>query len=1069
MAAKLLHSLADENPDLQKQIGCMTGIFQLFDRHHVLHTRRGLPHKRLPAGIIIRLTHIDLFVLYRSVIDLFYYMLRLSGLSEYAFYQVVARTELILLQSLVELNLNYWLKVSTFTNVEFVKMDPFCDSMISSVNVDIVLLMAYSCQSFTLTVDYICRYLGTSHSKNQDFDRESSNLYYPHTSSISERQRTSTESSRPSFSSSCSSSMSSMEFNKNTQPEPSSFDRITFPETPSMNQTITSPRLSGQSLDLRDVVKDSMYRETRGLSVKTSSREESMGPSIKSRDSSPRPLQFSKSVNESYGFGSDGRQDLPDDLKESIRGFAKLQEAPWYYNDPPRFSYDGRELNRLSFESRDTIKSTTKLKELPRLSLDSRVRYLSNNGNSNDTQPNSATRPTSVVAKLMGLETLPDSNLVQSNIIKIPKSPKSSPKGPVSPRWRNPDLIMKPVSSSKFPMEPAPWRQPNGSQKSAVKVPAKALHSFPSVYNEIEKKLKDLQFKQTGKDLRALKQILEAMEAKGLLGTRKDEKASNFVSQKEYDLKSTSPSYSHRLPSQRNYGSASTSRGYDPSRNFESPIVIMKPANNRIPNGGLLDSRKGLTVNRIEQSPRNIRSDSSNDKKTVGRNLKPTNSSSKQQDGPSTSSIKSSGSVSPRLQSKKLELEKNRSRPPTPPVDSNNPRRQQSNKQLTESSSPGRKLRTKSHSPVQSDDESKSSSLQGHDSSLQLGRIISRGPKTEQSAEVIGIQSPSSGSMQKLLAPSLDKNGLASELCIVTPEHPSPVSVLDASLRMDDEPSPVKQAPDAIKGDGAPDYIDNHPNDQWSPPDDLLSDSFGSSDSSRKKLQNIEHLVQKLRQLNSSHDEARTDYIASLCENSNLDHRYISEILLASGLLLRDLGSTMTTLQLHASGHPINPELFFVLEQTKASRFVYDKSVSSKPDHEKCHRKLIFDAVNEILIGKLDLVGFSQEPWLKKSNKLAKKTLNAQKLLKELCSEIEQLQTTEPEFCFDEEEQDSLKKILHDDVMFQSENWCDFEGEVSGIVLDVERSLFKDLIDEIVRGEVAKQTRPRRQLFTTKQ
>lgn len=49
MAAKLLHSLADENPDLQKQIGCMTGIFQLFDRNHILTPRR-ITHKRLPHG-----------------------------------------------------------------------------------------------------------------------------------------------------------------------------------------------------------------------------------------------------------------------------------------------------------------------------------------------------------------------------------------------------------------------------------------------------------------------------------------------------------------------------------------------------------------------------------------------------------------------------------------------------------------------------------------------------------------------------------------------------------------------------------------------------------------------------------------------------------------------------------------------------------------------------------------------------------------------------------------------------------------------------------------------------------
>lgn len=50
MAAKLLHSLADDNPDLQKQIGCMNGILQLFDRQNALTGRRVSHHKRLPSG-----------------------------------------------------------------------------------------------------------------------------------------------------------------------------------------------------------------------------------------------------------------------------------------------------------------------------------------------------------------------------------------------------------------------------------------------------------------------------------------------------------------------------------------------------------------------------------------------------------------------------------------------------------------------------------------------------------------------------------------------------------------------------------------------------------------------------------------------------------------------------------------------------------------------------------------------------------------------------------------------------------------------------------------------------------
>lgn len=53
MSAKSFHSFRDEHRDLHKQIGCMSGIFQLFDRRHFISGRslNGHSHKRLPPGI----------------------------------------------------------------------------------------------------------------------------------------------------------------------------------------------------------------------------------------------------------------------------------------------------------------------------------------------------------------------------------------------------------------------------------------------------------------------------------------------------------------------------------------------------------------------------------------------------------------------------------------------------------------------------------------------------------------------------------------------------------------------------------------------------------------------------------------------------------------------------------------------------------------------------------------------------------------------------------------------------------------------------------------------------------
>lgn len=261
--------------------------------------------------------------------------------------------------------------------------------------------------------------------------------------------------------------------------------------------------------------------------------------------------------------------------------------------------------------------------------------------------------------------------------------------------------------------------------------------------------------------------------------------------------------------------------------------------------------------------------------------------------------------------------------------------------------------------------------------------------------------------------------------------------------------------------------IDPGEEDLWNPAYSFSKTTTTfSPEINRKKLQNVEHLVQKLKRLNSSHDEASQDYIASLCENSgpDTDHRYISEILLASGLLLRDLGSESTTFQLHPSGHPINPELFLVLEKTKGS----------SSGNEKLNRKLVFDAVNEMLVKKLAIVeGTSNaDPWMKRGKAMKRRVLSAQQLLKELCSEIETVQKeakrrSDNLFLLGEQEEDFLKCILDEDMEMRSEKWTEFDDVVPGIVLYLERLLFKDLVSEIVHGETDRlQPIPSRRVLT---
>nr|BAD95237.1 hypothetical protein [Arabidopsis thaliana] len=96
---------------------------------------------------------------------------------------------------------------------------------------------------------------------------------------------------------------------------------------------------------------------------------------------------------------------------------------------------------------------------------------------------------------------------------------------------------------------------------------------------------------------------------------------------------------------------------------------------------------------------------------------------------------------------------------------------------------------------------------------------------------------------------------------------------------------------------------------------------------------------------------------------------------------------------------------------------------------------------------------------MKSYAKVTKKAVSAQQLLKELCSAIETQQkqaTKRSENFLLEEEDDFLKSILAEDVTIRSGNWADFSGEMSGLVLDVERLVFKDLVNEIVHAETSR-------------
>ncbi|KAI3685028.1 hypothetical protein L6452_34259 [Arctium lappa] len=750
--------------------------------------------------------------------------------------------------------------------------------------------------------------------------------------------------------------------------------------------------MNHQSLDLRDVVKDSMYREARGLSHKTTMGKEAPDDVVNYRESHYVLAQ----LREANWYG-----DEPGELSRSKSCQYRDGFLLSISKDRRRFSYDGRETDRLSIRSGDTAKTTTtkQLKELPRLSLDSRERSMRtlssvslvpikpSDSKSNLPSRNPKidcdkgliqTRPPSVVAKLMGLETFPHSvstsdekldvgpircrqvedlnSLSKSSeatdfcgSIKMHNSTRSSMGQPTSPCWKNPDV--KPIS--RVPIEPAPWKQRDGAQSLQKPSPrvirsSNTIHTpVSSVYSEVDKRLKNLEFARSGKDLRALKQILEAMQA---VEAKKGERKNSVERPSDHEMLL----YDHQYP-------PSANRGSNVSRANESHIVIMKPA--KLVGKGFTNNKEGKDT--ITESTRGER-----------------------QSRPSTLS---DSSIS----------------------------RKQSNKQQSESRSPSERRRLSSFQ--QSDDQNKEISSELRKLSCketQTSQRVNGGRFLKMDAEVNASEYFEETNSRQSCGSTREVGEL------VTPEYPSPVSVLDDSAYIDNLPSPVKHTPNTRKDYATQNPAENFVKDQYGATNDGVSSAIN-----HEKLQQVEHLVQKLKRLNSSHDEAHTDYIAYLCGNTNPDDRYISEIFLASGLLLRDLES----FEFHSSGHPINPDLFLVLERTRFSNL----------QKEKFHRKLIFDAVNAILEGKLQSAcRMVQDP---------------RKLLRELCLEIDQLQVQKKrERCGigEEEEEDGLKSILSEDVLKRSENWTGFHGESPVITVEVERLIFKDLINEVVMSEV---------------
>ncbi|KAL3362979.1 hypothetical protein AABB24_012327 [Solanum stoloniferum] len=678
------------------------------------------------------------------------------------------------------------------------------------------------------------------------------------------------------------------------------------------------------------------------------------------------------------------------------------------------------------FEVKEGTRSSWKFcKEAPRLSLDSRAvvdakgslrprelrtkgSVLSANRGENtedgvvaDCDDNQRPCP-SVIARLMGLEPLP-----QSNNETLPKSElrRSASESRVSRDLFNGRYVdgnhvdFKELNNTRanvsnnaikdnatnerrstmpnarstdrmgYPLKNENTERPKASNRSLSSSPWKSPQHrkfffdtadiFPepkqtvSLYGEIDKRLKMRGIDEPSKDLETLKQILEALQLKGLLHNKRPSEQighRNFV--------------------------------YDPTLSSdESPIVLMRPSRSvspshrRMANGtspsslrsrNVIGRRPNLSSESLPSvspcrerpaSERNARSplrsrDSSsptqreNSVRLSSSVAKPKNLNvdSRRRAGEPIENRRVSPVQSPKLSSRRNSLEHNGSKV--------SPR----NKRETTESKQKEKITT-----FVTEDESSSISESTVSSSFQTD------------AERSNLEDYNEG---RSLLERCDKllNSIAE---MTAPEsQPSPVSVLDSSFYRDDSPSP-------------------------SP---IMKRNIDFKDVSGESEEEI--WLSSFSPVRSKSNDSTDD--------SHLG--YISDILRASCYL------------------PEDSDVFLLLEK---QQYLKGKDTSKV---SRLQRKLIFDTITEILDRNRQLPPWKAFSW--SGSSIAKPSLEG------IWTEFQRIQERESGNNLVEIICEVLKKDLAQDTV---NGWGDCPVEMSEAVLDMERQIFKDLIVETIQ------------------
>ncbi|MBA0675383.1 hypothetical protein Goari_016931, partial [Gossypium aridum] len=208
----------------------------------------------------------------------------------------------------------------------------------------------------------------------------------------------------------------------------------------------------------------------------TSEEEKAIESLVSSRELEKRPQELRSLAPEpSTPTGSHNKTSLPLPIFESKEGSAR---SPWKLS---------KDAPRLSLDSRAVADATGSLKP-----GEIRTNQYKSNSEENGTNDNNKQRSPSVIARLMGLRSLPNSDPEPNGNAELQRSASEA---------RGRDLFQ--------------YHFIDGPKQT------------DSIYGEIEKRLKLRGIDEPAKDLETLKKILEASQLKGLLHSKKPPNQTN--------------------------------------------------------------------------------------------------------------------------------------------------------------------------------------------------------------------------------------------------------------------------------------------------------------------------------------------------------------------------------------------------------------------------------------------------------------------------------------------------------------------------------------------------------------